>query len=241
VNRADFVHDQRREAWTAGRSLADCLIRKYMEKYHLPAPPPPAQVIDELLTDVLRCRLEHAPLPLGVFAETTWTDSETIVTVNNRTSEIPGVKDAKGVQNVAKWHECVHVTRDEPARGGSQGHFPGLEPTRRFICSRGEQPDKSPAHAAREFFAEEAGRAAAVSLEHLWRSEAFLRLVRFAGKISNGSAWTCLYQAAADIHVNISALVTQLELEGLIVVEKRDGKSLLYVQPSLVNLAGLAA
>src|SRR5713101_5821430 len=109
VIRPDFLNDRHREAWSAGRALAERLMGEYAAKYHPAVLPAPARVVDELLTEFLGCRLDYAPLPLDVFAQTEWTDTATIVTVNSKTSSIRGVKDAKGVQNVAKWHECVHV------------------------------------------------------------------------------------------------------------------------------------
>ena len=208
-------------------------MAEYRDRYRLAVVPPPAKVIDELLTDFLGCRLTYAPLSLDIFAQTEWTADETIVTVNSRTDAIGGVKDAKGVQNVAKWHEAVHVTDDAPKADAAQGVLAGFESDKRVICRRGEQIDHSAAASAREFRAEEAGRAAAVSYRHLRESEAFRRLARNARTLTNGSAWGRLYQAADDIFVNISALVTQLELEGLIVIEKISGKTILRVQPSL--------
>ena len=90
--------------------------------------------------------------------------------------------------------------------------------------------------AAREFWAEEAGRAAAVSLPALSRSEAFVELGRLAADASGPVAggWPLLYQAAEDIGVNITALVNQLRLEGLLgVAEERRG---IYVQARFMEL-----
>src|SRR4051794_18813229 len=114
VTRADFLQGRRQEAWLAGRALADLLLGEYCQRYDLSSAPPPAKVVDELLTDFLGCRLDYRPLSLSVFAQTEWTKEEIIVTVNSKTAAIPGVRDVKGVENVAKWHECVHVTTDSP-------------------------------------------------------------------------------------------------------------------------------
>ncbi len=235
MKRADFVQAQRLEAWAAGRALADSLLGQYCEKYKQRTLPPPAKVIDELLTEFLGCELARAPLGVHVFAQTEWIGDVTIVTVNSETSRIQGVKDVQGVENVAKWHEAIHVINDQPSSKPGQGMLAGFEAADRIVCRRGEQADHSSQVAAREFFAEEAGRAAAVSPQHLRWAVSFHRLIQGGGRLSNASSWHYLYEAAADLGVNISALVTQLELEGLIVVETVAGKRLLHVQPTLAS------
>ena len=236
MNRADFLSAHRREAWAAGRDLADSLLTEYGAKYELQILPPPAQIVDELLTEFLGCELARAPLGQNVFAQTEWFDDATIVTVNSQTANMTGVRDVQGVENVAKWHECIHVTKDKPSGALSQLWLEGFATSERVVCRRGRQTDHSAEVAAREFWAEEAGRAAAVSLKHLRRSESFLHLIDGNGRLANSEAWTYLYQAASDIGVNISALVTQLEAEALIVVERRDGRNVVHVQPSLASL-----
>jgi hypothetical protein len=87
---------------------------------------------------------------------------------------------------------------------------------------------------AREFWAEEAGRAAAVSHAALADSAAFRELLilaeRLGGCVRQG--WPLLYQAARDIGVNSTALVKQLRLEGLIVTPKDTSEGII-VQTSL--------
>jgi hypothetical protein len=90
VHRADFVDAQRREAWAEGRALVDELTTSYCEKYDLKISPPPGKIVDELLTEMLGCQLERAPLPKYVYAETEWIAGKTIVTFNSETSKIPG-------------------------------------------------------------------------------------------------------------------------------------------------------
>jgi hypothetical protein len=232
VNRADFLEAQRREAWAVGRALRDDLLARYCAKYHKDIPPPPALIVDELLTEFLGVSLELVPLDLKVFAETEWLPNETIVRVNSLTERIPGVKDPDGVQNVAKWHEGIHIVEHAPGVNGQQQLLLGLEPPK-LICRRGEPADRSSAQAARELRAEEAGRAAAVSFFHLRRSPAFQELMSRNTSQPNGRNWACLYRAAEDIGVNSSALVTQLKLDGFIAIDEEDGHRMLRVQPRL--------
>jgi hypothetical protein len=121
VTRADFVRGRREEAWASGRALGQELLAAYNEKYHPVVLPPPAFIMSELLTDILGCRLEYGALPLAVFAQTEWLADEVIVTVNSLTSSMSGVKDARGVQNVAECHECIHVVDDSPSASAPQG------------------------------------------------------------------------------------------------------------------------
>lgn len=161
-----------------------------------------------------------------------------MVRVNTLTAQIPGVKDAEGVQNVGKWHEVVHVVRDLDAlKVAPQSCLPGFEAGPVIACHRSVKRAGPPGESQREFWAEEAGRAAAVSLPALARSEAFQRLWR-PGRRSSGpsvEAWPLLYRAAEDIGTNISALVKQLTLEGLIVLVRQEGREQVYVQPALAE------
>jgi hypothetical protein len=238
VHRADFVDAQRWGAWAEGRALVGELTARYCEKYDLEISPPPAKIVDELLTEILGCQLERAPLRKYVYAETDWIAGKTIVTFNSETSKIPGVKDAEGVSNVAKLHELIHVMKDEPTDSPNQGVLAGFDAPPRLVCRRGEPTDRSAVVSAREFRAEEGGRAAAISMAYLKRSQSFTRLLKGAGRMANGAAWALLYDLAPELGVNISALVTQLTLEGLIVIEKSGGKQVLHVQPSLIKAAG---
>jgi hypothetical protein len=241
----------RQDAWDYGRALRDQLVDQYREEYGVDVPPPPGLIIDELLTDFLGVALRFDSLPLKVYAQTEWKDGRPVVTVNSLTGKIPGVKDEAGVQNVAKFHEAVHVDRDLPVlKAGPQASLPGFEPAPRIICYRGAGQRISwdrvrPTHGVvdnaslREFWAEEAGRAAAVSYQALIRSDAFRAFLRLAqsGSVEvNGERWKLLYQAAEDIGVNISALVKQLEVEGRIVVHNEGGRQVIYPQPAFLML-----
>jgi len=234
VLRTDFLQGQREAAWSAGRLLRDDLLDRYRTKYNLSESPPPALIVGELITEFLGARLEPAKLGLNVFAETEWMADEIVVRVNSQTAMMSQVKDAEGVQHVAEWHECIHIVDHGPGAERAGPMLPGFEAPNRFVCRRGEQLDKSSLQAAKEFWAEEAGRAAAISHYHLQRSEAFLELMNSGTRLPRGRAWRCLYRAAEDISVNSNALVKQLSAEGLIAVETVEGGPTLRVQPALI-------
>jgi hypothetical protein len=92
---------------------------------------------------------------------------------------------------------------------------------------------------SREIWAEEAGRAAAVSLPALRRTEPSLELLDRARRSQGAvrSAFPLLYRAAEAIGVNISALTKQLRYEGLIVIERSGTDNSVFVQPSLLESA----
>jgi hypothetical protein len=246
------MRDQlRRDAWHYGRALRDHLVNQYREEYGVDVPPPPGLIVDELLTDFLGASLRFDPLPLKVYAQTEWKDGRPVVTVNSLTGKIPAVKNEAGVQNVAKFHEAVHVDRDLPAlKAGPHPTLPGFDVAPRIVCYRGAGQRKSPGwersaqggadnESLREFWAEEAGRAAAVSYQALLRSDAFQAFLRLGQRGSlgvNRERWKLLYQAAEDIGVNISALVNQLEVEGRMVVHQEGGRQVIYPQPAFLPL-----
>lgn len=226
-------------AWAYGRSLRDSLLADYERDYGTSAPAP-ALIGSELLTDFLGAALSYDALPLNVFAETTWYEGQPLVTVNSRTREIRGVKDPEGVANVGIWHEIMHVQRDlAMLRVGPQAAFDGMIPNLHIACHRDQQVTaKRGDEFRREFFAEEAGRAAAISFRHLTQTEAFRNFICLADqRLASGSlGWRALYAAAEQIGVNISALVKQLEAEGFLHIERSRGQSVLHPQPGLGDL-----
>ena len=240
-SRAEWLQKRRQLAWERGRLLRDDLLTQFATTYGCSTTPPPAKIGDEIITDILGAELRFDPLPTNVFAQTEWVRGRPRVTINSRTADIRGVRDADGVQNVGKWHEVIHITDDlDTLRAGVSAALPGFEVSPRIVCYRSGDAKGSPEAAAREFWAEEAGRAAAVSLEALARSEAFQELCRAAstgsGPVAGG--FPLLYEVAEDIGVNATALVKQLTLEGWIVVTKESGRNVVYVQPRLNELAG---
>ena len=228
------THAVRLKAWQFGRSVRDDLIRRYRREYGMEVAPPPALIVDELMTDILGVRLRYDPLPISVYAETTWEDQGPVVTINTRTADIPNVKDSYGVQNVGKWHELVHVVKDvEVLRERPQEALPGFDVPPKKVCFRA----RTGGDWHREFWAEEAGRAAAICHVSLSQSKAFNALTRLATGTSylNSHAWALLRDAATDIGVNTSALVRQLRLEGRLVMEKRDGRQVVTLQATLAD------
>lgn len=227
----------RKRAWAFGRDLRDQLMQRYREKYGIETLPAPAFIVDELITDFLSAKLRFDPLPEDRYAQTELIDGRLTVTVNKLTADIPGVVDAEGVQNVAKFHESVHVVRDvNVLRQRQQFRLEGIEAVDRIVCFRqGFGHARDHAASRREFWAEEAGRAAAVCHASLNRSSAYTTLMelRPSEQIRNDEAWHLVFQAAADIGVNRSALVTQLQAEGRISVSSEGGRNVLRVQPML--------
>lgn len=236
VANARWLDQRRRTAWADGRERVDHLLAKYAQKYNLDVPPPPALVAAELIRDVLDVPLFFDPMPLDRYAEVRVVDGEPRVTVNSDIDQMENVKDGIGVANVAMLHEVIHIERDLSALvSPASMQLPGFEEPPAIVCLR------APAHAARnevaarEFWAEEAGRAAAVSPVALRRSAPFRELLLRATKPKGEfrEAWPLLYDVASELGVNISALRKQLELEALIVVSGKD----VLVQPGLLELA----
>lgn len=238
---ASWVEARRKEAWAQGRALSDRLVGEYCQRYDLKTPPPPASIIDELLTEHLLVRLAFDSLPLDRFAETSMRDGEIWVTINSETASIDGVRDAQGVQNVAKWHEAIHVVDHSGVLRdmSSQLTLDGMSAGPPIVCYRSgglRANDQSQDERAREIWAEEAGRAAAVSIAALKRTAPFQELMEL-GRRSRGAVragWPLLYRSAEAISVNPSALVKQLSLEGLIAIEAGD----VFVQSDLAGRLG---
>ena len=237
AGRSDWLRRERERAWTFGRDLRDSLLRQHQQEYRPSTPPPPARIAAELLTDYLGVWLTYDELPLDRYAETRFVDGRPYISINGRIREMPEVKDAEGVGNVAKWHEGIHAVRDlDTLREGPQGMLPGIEVERKIVCYR-TPPSRltSAIEKNREWFAEEGGRAAAVSLAALKRTDPFQRLITWRGDMPRATGWGLLYAAAEALGVNISALVTQLSAEGLITLIPEDGRNRVYVQPALLN------
>jgi hypothetical protein len=232
---ADWVRKEREAAWRLGRDLRAQLLSWYCQEYGCVLPPPPALIVDELITDGLGAVLRFDPLPPDRFAQTQLQDGVVVVTINTLTGDIRGVKDEAGVQNVAKCHELIHVSEDRSELASTEGmlKLPGFEQPAAKVCLRGSGP-RPGQFDRREFRAEEAGRAFAVSMPALQATEGFQRFhsVAQANDGEGTGAWRSLYGAATEIGVNISALVTQLEHEGLIYIV-RQGRSRIFVTPRL--------
>lgn len=235
--RAEWLQKRRELAGERGRQLRDELLTQFARTYDCSTTPPPAKIGDEIITDILGAELRFDPLPTNIFAQTEWARGRARVTINSRTADIRGVRDAEGVQNVAKWHEAMHVVDDlHVVRLDLQTTLPGFTAPK-IVCLRSPEVGLAPEVRKREFLAEEAGRAAAVSHEALAQSGAFLELCHLAARSCGPipQAWPLLYRSAADIGVNIAALTRQLGLEGRISLQGPGGRDV-YVQPSLIQV-----
>jgi hypothetical protein len=238
TRQADVVENLRRESWREGRALQDSLLTDFGQRYKLATLPPPATIADELITDFLHAQLFYDPLGLDIFGQTELVGGVFVVTINSLIRKMPGIIDYEGVANVAKWHEIMHILKDAAVLGARLPlPFTGFSAPPALVCYRsaGQQPNADLRR--REFIAEEAGREAAVSHHALARSAAFRRLAGMSGRIAGGTGWQLLAEAARDIGVNRTALVTQLQLEGRLHVAQEDGRSVLYIPPSLESPA----
>jgi hypothetical protein len=234
TRRADAVENLRRESWRLGRALRDSLLQDYCRRYRLATPPSPATIADELITDFLHARLYYDPLDANIFAQTELKDGIFVVTVNSQIKKMPGIIDHEGVANVAKWHEILHIHRDAALLAARRPlPFAGFSAPAALVCYRDVSGQPDAAMRRREFIAEEAGRAAAVSHRALLLSPAFQKLASMSGRVAGGQGWQLLAAAARDLGVNRSALVTQLRLEGRIHIHREGGRNLLEIQPSL--------
>jgi hypothetical protein len=241
VSAASTNWERRRAAFAEGRAIRADLLQQFCQRYHLAEAPSPALVVDELLTDFLDVTLHYDPLPLERFAQTQVRNGRIIVTVNSQTYLIPGVKDVEEVQNVGKWHEVIHVKRHlDLLRTTDQPRLPGLDIAQEIVCTRATTGQATPEAVSREFLAEEAGRAAAVSLEALSKSPFYQEFQRRARRNPTfiPEAWELLYQAAIDIGVNRTALITQLTYEGRITVGGERGRKHLRVPLNFLHALG---
>ncbi|MDP6495960.1 MAG: hypothetical protein QGI09_11220, partial [Dehalococcoidia bacterium] len=118
------------ECWDLGVRHRETLLQVYMERNRLKHRPFLKNVIDDLLEDVQGVRLREEVLPLDTYARTEFVAGRVEVSINSRISEIPGVKDSRGVAHVAKWHESIHVEHDRPLEQlrprGLQDSLPGF-------------------------------------------------------------------------------------------------------------------
>ena len=77
------------QAWEYGRCLFNGLVDRFRDEYGMENPPPPALIIDELLTDFLQVELRFHALPSNRHAQTDWIDGKPVVTVNALINESP--------------------------------------------------------------------------------------------------------------------------------------------------------
>lgn len=231
---------KRREAWNLGIEHREKLLGILMPHRSPNAPPLLKDVVDDLLEYAQGVRLRSEVLPLDVFAQSEVIGSRIEVSVNNRIPEMRGVIDASGVATVAKWHESVHVERDLRPKGMSETQLPmsGMEDaTQRLIVCRRAGASQAPNVDEREFFAENAGLAAAIAFRDLDRSSAFREFSAVAkqGGDITVPGWTLLAQSAAEIGVNRTALSTYLVQRGQLHIEQMAGRRHLIALAPLTN------
>ena len=228
----------RQQAWAFGREVRDKLVARYESEYDVVTAPPPAQIVDELLTDFLEVELRYDPLPLDRFAQTELKGTRPVVTVNTLTAEIPPVVNAKGWQNVAKFHEVIHVVRDLELPAALDNGRPD-----RIVCLRstaGLPPTDD--ERLREFWAAEAGRAAAVCHASVARSQTFQTVsdLGHGRPLRDSEVEKFLTETASEIGVNVAALVRQLELEARFLVSVDSDRNAFHVELSLSDWLGVA-
>ncbi len=140
---------------------------------------------------------------------------------------------APSLEAIGRVHVAIDVVRREADRLLEEEEFTPLE--RSMLTSLKRQLDDISEDIS---LALGAGRAAAVSFPHLIRTGAFRHFIYLAEqRLASGPlGWRALYAAAEAIGVNISALVKQLEAEGVLHVERSRGQSILHPQPELGDL-----
>jgi hypothetical protein len=237
-----WLDARRAAAWKLGVELRERLLETFMDEEGLRSRPLIKEVADDLVREVQGARLRDDCLPLDRFAQSEVVGGRIEVTINSRIGEISGVKDPVGTRTVAVLHEAVHVDRDlrpvEPSLR-RQPALPGLEDDgpRLIVCRsagsvyRSSQPE-------REFIAENAALAAAIAWPDLRRCAAFVEFRRRAaeGGDLGGAGWCLLYETAAFIGVNISALVTYFGHRGLCHVVREGGGRRLIAAPPLFRV-----
>jgi hypothetical protein len=237
---------QRREwCWNYGVQHRETLLREYMARKGLTTRPFLVDVIDELIEEIQGARLTEGVLPLDRFAQTERRNGRIVVTINSRISAIPGVRDAEGVAYVGKWHESIHIPRDfatSPALAPWQQPLrsaEGLDDRQTIVC-RSTKLGATRRERDREFIAETAALAAAISGRDLERSPDYQQ---FRARAADGGdigpiAWKLLRGAAQFIGVNRTALKKYLEQRGHIQVDMRDGRERLIAAPQRIVMPG---
>jgi len=230
------------DVWAEGRAIFGQMFDDYCRRFPGDRSTPPAIAIRDVLPEVLDAKVTFDPLSLNVYDRTRWQGGRFRVTVNALIRMMPDVLDVEGVENVCLCHEAIHIVRDADLLTQAQPlPFAGFETSSAITCYRADKPlTPDVVLRRREFRAEEAGRAAAVSIPHLLREQSFLDLID-AGRrrpVRGRAGWSLLYSAAKAIGVNRSAATKQLQLEGWIAIEpSRDGDKQILVQPGLITLA----
>ncbi|MBI2855093.1 MAG: hypothetical protein HYX87_09285 [Chloroflexi bacterium] len=234
---------KRRDSWLLGIQHREALLGEYMIRTGMRERPLLKDVVDDLLTEIQGVRLREEVLPLDTYAQSEMVDGRIEVSINKRIGAMPGVKDAAGIAHVAKWHESIHGERDMrhnvKVSSNNQLAFPdiGADTPRLIVCRRTGTGEYEKGN-EREFIAETAALAAAIAPVDLARSGAFAEFQALAvrGGDVTTPGWSLLYDTAAFIGVNISALVKFLAYRGVIQIVKEGGKSrIIATKPLLLR------
>lgn len=218
------------EAQQWGRDFRNRIMSSYMTRYSLRKRPFLRDVIDELLEEELGTRVLVAPLPLDRHAQTELVHGKPVITLNSRTAEIWGVKDAAGELYMDRWHEGTHVARDLPALQRTRAQSNSATTEERLVLFRcaGRFPAEE---RTRELFAETAAHAAAICSADMMRSRNFVEFLQMAPKRDPLGLQDVgrLKRTAHDIGLSWRAFAMGLRHFGLLVAPtNRDGTPIGY-------------
>jgi hypothetical protein len=232
---------RRAACWTIGIEIREQLVAQFMRKEGLRERPFLKDVVDDLIEELLDARLIWDALPLDRFAQSELINGRPEITISTRISEMPRVKDVRGIEFVAKIHEIVHVVLKhlEPPEPSLQSSlFPTVTNAPRLIVCRAAGPRQS-SHPEWEYVAENAGLAGAIARADLLRTSAFRDFLRDAqvGGNLGGGAWHRLYETATAIGVNCTALIRYLEQGGICRVADDGRRRMVFADPRFTSEA----
>ena len=164
-------------------------------------------VIDELLDEILGCRLLYCSLSPDILAGTDFSDREPVIKINTSVADVPMYQgaDIDGVLAVSKGHEAIHIIREHGGEIRSEKWGSEI------------QPDN--AERRREFEAEIGCRTFMVPGWGLARQECFRELTqraRLGKQPSSKEIWFAVYGIAHGMGVNPAFMKKVLVDRGLI-------------------------
>ncbi|MHB1414623.1 MAG: hypothetical protein ACYC1C_05160 [Chloroflexota bacterium] len=210
----------------------DDLIKQWADRKALSSRtaswPVPGAIIDEIIVDVVECRLEFCHLAADTLGETDFSGSRPVIRVNEDHQEIPNYTNASedGLRVVIQAHELGHVRRDHGKQLGSR-LAAELQttmfdmPKKTITCPRrSDEQDGmlSPAERRREFEAWTYATAFLVCGWPLARCDQYLWLKRCAAEGLNPSPsvlWSAIYDIARQLVVTPTFTARALESLGV--------------------------